>query len=291
MRFRYIIIAFFGILLIGGAYSCSKSSASYGTAPLTTTTPPVVAPTNSIQVRTDSHFGSVITDSSGKSLYFFAADVSGSSKCTGTCIVNWPAFYVATPTLDTGLVSSDFSTITRPDGTKQTAYKGWPLYYYIGDAVSGDIKGDGIARIFFVAKPDYTVMMAETQLIGNNGILYDSTLKAATGATIYMTDDRGVTLYRFANDKSGINNFTKSDFSNDATFPIVRISTVQSVPSTLDKSAFSSITVFGQPQLTYKGWPVYKFGLDSLIRGNTKAVSIPTPGIWPVMNEYSPTAP
>jgi predicted lipoprotein with Yx(FWY)xxD motif len=291
MRFRYIIIAFWGILLIGVTNSCSKSSASYGTGPLTTTTPPVVAPIHSIQVRTDSHFGSVITDSSGKSLYFFAADVSGGSKCSGTCLVNWPAFYVAAPTLDTALVASDFSTITRPDGSKQTAYKGWPLYYYIGDAVSGDIKGDGIARIFFVAKPDYSIMMAETQLIGNNGIMYDSTLKAATGETIYMTDDRGVTLYRFANDKSGVNNFTKSDFSNDATFPIVRISAVQNVPSTLDKTAFSSITVFGQPQLTYKGWPVYKFGQDSLIRGNTKAVSVPTPGIWPVMNEYSPSAP
>ena len=125
------------------------------------------------------------------------------------------------------------------------------------------INGDGVDGIWFVAKPDYTVMLAVTQLVGNDGVKYDSTYKAGTGNTFYMTDDRGVTLYSFSIDKSGTNNYTTSDFSNDAVWPIVQISTIQSVPSTLDKSAFSSITVFAKPQLTYKGWPVYRFGADA----------------------------
>ena len=134
-------------------------------------------------------------------------------------------------------------------------------------AAAGDITGDGINRIFFIAKPDYTLMIAETQLVGNDKVLYDSTYKAGTGNTIYITDDRGVTLYRFSKDTANTNTFTKSDFSNDATFPIVQISSIQSLPSTLDKTAFSSITVFGKTQLTYKGWPLYRFGSDSLDSG------------------------
>jgi hypothetical protein len=52
-----------------------------------------------------------------------------------------------------------------------------------------------------------------------------------------------------------------------------------------------TITVFGKTQLTFKGWPVYRFGADSLIRGNTRGVSVPTPGFWPLMGVSSPLAP
>jgi len=54
---------------------------------------------------------------------------------------------------------------------------------------------------------------------------------------------------------------------------------------------FSTIDVFGKKQLTYNGWPVYRYGADSLIRGNTKGVSVGTPGLWPVMNQFSAAAP
>ena len=54
------------------------------------------------------------------------------------------------------------------------------------------------------------------------------------------------------------------------------------MPTTLDASFFSVIDVHGRKQLTYKGWPLYYFGADAQIRGNTKGVSVPSPGIWPV---------
>jgi hypothetical protein len=41
------------------------------------------------------------------------------------------------------LKASDFASITREDGKKQTTYKGMPLYYFARDAASGDTKGDG----------------------------------------------------------------------------------------------------------------------------------------------------
>jgi predicted lipoprotein with Yx(FWY)xxD motif len=290
MQLKNILQAF-GFVLLCCLYSCSKSSGGYGSSPSTPNTPPVTNPAVSFQIKNDAHFGSVITDGNGKTLYFFSPDANGNSACTAGCLAIWPVSYSASPTFGTGLAASDFASITRGDGNKQTTYKGWPLYTYVGDATAGNINGDGVQGIWFVAKPDYTVMLAVTQLVGDDGKKYDSTYHVGTGSTLYMTDDRGVTLYSFTIDKSGKNNYTLSDFSNDALWPIVQLSSVQNVPSSLDKSAFSSINVFGKSQLTYKGWPMYRYGPDLLTRGNTKGVSVPTPGVWPVMDQFSPVAP
>ncbi len=188
----------FSVILLSGLYSCSKSSGGgYGSTPPPPVTPPAASSTVSFQIKNDSHFGSVITDGSGNTLYFFSLDANGSSACTAGCLAVWPVVYNASPTFGPGLGAGDFASISRPDGSKQTTYKGWPLYTYAGDATAGNINGDGIEGVWFVAKPDYTVMLAVTQLVGNDGLNYDSTYKVGTGGTLYMTDDRGVTLYSF----------------------------------------------------------------------------------------------
>jgi predicted lipoprotein with Yx(FWY)xxD motif len=284
MQIKYIFVPAV-ILLWSGLVSCSKSNNSSSGG---TTTP---VSDSSFKLITDSHFGSVITDNAGNTLYFFSPDANGNSACTGGCLAAWPAAFIANPQVVAGLSASDFATITRSDGAKQTTYKGWPLYRFAGDAAAGDIKGDGVDGIWFVAKPDYSIMMALTQLVGADGISYDSTYKPNSAETFYMTDDRGLTLYSFIHDKANTNTFTASDFSNDATFPIEQLTGVQNVPSVLNKSDFGSITVFTKPQLTYKGWPIYRFGGDAMQRGNTKGVSFGAPGVWPVIDEFSPSAP
>jgi len=61
---------------------------------------------------------------------------------------------------------------------------------------------------------------------------------------------------------------------------------VESIPTVLDKTQFTTIDVFGKTQLVYKGHPMYYFGKDAAQRGNTKGVSAPTPGaaIWKILN-------
>ncbi|MEQ8417472.1 MAG: hypothetical protein RIB71_23520 [Imperialibacter sp.] len=58
---------------------------------------------------------------------------------------------------------------------------------------------------------------------------------------------------------------------------------LKAVVSVANKSDFGSIDVFGESQLTYKGWALYYFGQDTQ-RGETKGVSVPSPGVWPVVN-------
>ncbi len=252
-------------------------------------TPPVVG--DNILLSSTTGFGDILTDSAGNSLYFFSIDANGNSGCTGDCVVHWPFFHTDSLRLASGLSASDFSTITRSDGQKQTTYKGWPLYHYAGDAQAGDVNGDKVGNVWFVAKPDYTFMMAQTQLVGKDGVSYDSTATANTSSTLYITDDWGRTLYAFSPDSFNVNKFTKPDFSNDAVWPIVQGTTVEHVPSVLSSSDFTSITVYGKNQYTYRGWPMYYFGPDSLTRGKTLGVSVPAPGVWPVFLRSSPLAP
>jgi len=260
--------------------------------------------TSLIKLAKSSTLGNYLTDKNGYALYFFSNDVNGTNNCTGGCTAIWPVFNLDGLTqtqLDTGLALSDFSSIATTTGSQLT-YKGWPLYTYAPSGVqeaTGQTTGNGVGGIWFVAKPDYTIMLANNQLVGldgNNYIVttpYVTTL--GTGKTIFFTDQKGRTLYSFAKDSSLVNKFTKPDFSNNAVWPIYVTSKVV-IPSTLDKSLFDSITVYNQKQLTYKGWPVYYFGSDvdtaGKYRGNTKGVSVPvTLNIWKVFISGVPAAP
>ena len=269
------------LALVVGLASCSKNNDNAYNTPAGTAT---------VQLANNAKFGSILTDKTGRTLYSFAVDAAVQSNCNGNCAVTWPVFYDPTLALGTGLKSTDFGVITRADNSKQTTYKGWPLYYYAGDTKAGDTNGDGIGKTWFVSKPDYTVMLANEQLTGADGVAYNSQYKPGAEIVQYITDDYGRTLYSFIKDKADSNTYTKSDFSNDSVWPINQVSKVLNVPSILDKSMFGSITVFGKPQLTFKGWPMYYFGADGGVKGSNKGVSV-GPGAWPVENTTTVAAP
>ena len=75
--------------------------------------------------------------------------VPGKSACTGVCLNMW------TPLLaESGVkAAGDYSLITRDDGKRQWAYKGKPLYRWYNDKKPGDQDGDGLRRVWHVAKP------------------------------------------------------------------------------------------------------------------------------------------
>src|SRR5680860_912260 len=261
--------------------------------PTPTPTPTPTPEANAVRLRDDGTFGNMLTDSDGMSLYFFSPDAKGDSNCTDGCLNTWPVFYESDLTLDEGLDADDFGSITRSDGDMQTTYKGWPLYSYASDSAEGDVNGDGVNALWFVAKPDYSVMMVQAQLLGRDRDGIETNLTSdyepGDGQTFYMTDASGNTLYGFINDTNGVNNFTREDFTNNSVWPIFEEELGQ-VPSILDTADFGSIDVFGRQQLTYKGWPLYYFGQDEA-RGDNYGVGFPAAGIWPIVNPDTEVAP
>ncbi len=256
-----------------------------------------------IKLASSGTLGNILTDKAGNTLYFFSNDANGANNCTGGCTTAWPVFNAAGLTqaqLGNGLILADFNTISTPNGNQLT-YKGWPLYYYAPGGVresAGSTTGEGVNGVWFVAKPDYTIMLVKSQLVGANGKSYvvsaADVYSEGLGSTVYFTDLAGRTLYAFARDSANINKFTKPDFSNNGVWPIYETGKVV-VPSVLDKTLFGSILVFGKTQLTYRGWPIYYYGPDvdasGNFRGSNKGVSVPVPGVWPVFFKDIPAAP
>jgi len=114
-----------------------------------------------------------LTDKDGMTLYTFDKDDINESVCYGTpddkalgsCEARWPIFYAADlGELPDGVKASDFATIDRnitkalkdtngnPLATKQTTYKGLPLYYWFKDAKAGDTTGDWVSNVWHIVE-------------------------------------------------------------------------------------------------------------------------------------------
>ena len=82
-------------------------------------------------------------------LYTYDRDEPGVSNCYGQCAENWPPVI-----LDPGTeLGENYSLIPRKDGRMQAAYKGRPLYRYVGDKKPGDMNGDGVGGVWRLARP------------------------------------------------------------------------------------------------------------------------------------------
>jgi predicted lipoprotein with Yx(FWY)xxD motif len=88
--------------------------------------------------------GTVLTNSKGFTLYWFAIDTPTSSKCTGSCTTFWPPV-IGTPQAAPGVtLPGKLGTITRSDGSLQATYNGHPLYTFDGDKSPGQTSGNKV---------------------------------------------------------------------------------------------------------------------------------------------------
>lgn len=108
-------------------------------------------PPTPLKQATAGPVGTILTGPNGMTLYTFAKDQQpGKSTCNGPCAENWPPFrpeaYASAP-------KAPLSIITRDDGSKQYAYEGKPLYYWMRDKKPGDTTGHKVGDVWFVAQP------------------------------------------------------------------------------------------------------------------------------------------
>ncbi|WP_179232782.1 plastocyanin/azurin family copper-binding protein [Paenibacillus rigui] len=108
-----------------------------------------------ITVAEKEGIGSYLADAKGMALYMFTKDSPDKSACKGNCESAWPIFHTehlpVTGELSTS--ANHFGTITREDGTKQTTFKGMPLYYYVKDQQAGDVWGQDVNHAWYVIDP------------------------------------------------------------------------------------------------------------------------------------------
>ncbi|HEU5379415.1 MAG TPA: hypothetical protein VFV38_28665 [Ktedonobacteraceae bacterium] len=137
----YGLIYYFVIAKQGG-YGSTSTTKQYP-SPTSQITPS--APMSAIyMLKTDSSNNTYLADAHGMALYTYDGDTAGAAKstCTGSCAESWPP-YSSGSTTEADL-PADITIITRSDGSKQFAWKGKPLYYFISDTQAGQTTGDGI---------------------------------------------------------------------------------------------------------------------------------------------------
>lgn len=153
-------MVFISMSLIGCSKKTSSTTTTTSQTMQTTTTHSLVA--LSVNISTKAGIGTYLVDGNGHTLYWTTLDSVGQSNVTGTVLANWPIFYVANIVSASPLVASDFGSISRADGNKQTTYKGRPIYYYINDQVAGDTRGQGINGVWFAVDPSASGPTATT---------------------------------------------------------------------------------------------------------------------------------
>jgi predicted lipoprotein with Yx(FWY)xxD motif len=71
-----------------------------------------------------SDLGTMLTDSSGRTLYLFEKDKGDASTCNGSCASAWPPLTTTgAPKAGTGVKASALGTTKRQDGTSEVTYK------------------------------------------------------------------------------------------------------------------------------------------------------------------------
>jgi predicted lipoprotein with Yx(FWY)xxD motif len=89
--------------------------------------------------------GTILVNSSGRTLYLFGKDKNGKSACTGKCAAFWPPLIAkGKPRVAGGAKASLIGTIKRADGRLQVTYNHHPLYMFANDTKKGQTNGEEV---------------------------------------------------------------------------------------------------------------------------------------------------
>jgi len=208
-----------------------------------------------VTLQTSPFVGSYLADATGRTLYTYGNDLPGDcntppvSNCVTDCLISWPIFPAGQRVLAPGLGANAFGAILRGDGTWQTTYYGWPIYYYKTDLLLGQVAGQGKAKTWHIVekKPPAVFIMKP-------------------GSFRYLADASGHTLYVSSADVPGnasadpVSNCTGNCLATFEPFHAQNFSVVTS----LLIADFGSFVRHGQGgvQVAYKGQPLYRAATD-----------------------------
>jgi predicted lipoprotein with Yx(FWY)xxD motif len=142
----------------GTTSSSSSSSGSNSTgAPASSS---ASSGTQAVNTASNSKLGTtVLVDASGMTLYHLSAEQNGKFICTSAeCEKTWTPVSAA----DTSSAISGLDTVKRPDGAEQLAYKGEPLYTFVGDKAPGEANGQGVKDVGTWSAVTTTATSAQT---------------------------------------------------------------------------------------------------------------------------------
>jgi predicted lipoprotein with Yx(FWY)xxD motif len=92
----------------------------------------------------------ILTTSGGRTLYYRTSDPAPASTCTGACAQTWHPLIAKGKLVVPAMLQGHVSTHKTANGN-QVEFNGHPLYTYAGDMAAGQINGQGLGGVWFVA--------------------------------------------------------------------------------------------------------------------------------------------
>ena len=122
-----------------------------------------VAPASTISVGQTS-LGNTLVDANGRALYLFEADERNHSTLSAAGQAVWPPLTATSkPAAGGGVNASQITLINGGRGSRQVAYDGHPLYYFVGDRGPGQTTGQGLnefGALWYLLAPSGTAITA-----------------------------------------------------------------------------------------------------------------------------------
>ena len=211
--------------------------------------------------------GTYLTDDAGNTLYVFIQDNANSSNCADSCAQNWPPVIVPSADAVSGVaeLAGELGTFARADnGSLQVTYNRQPLYTFAGDTDTGQVNGEGVGSVWYVARP---------QIVS---------LGAVEGLGGVLVDGQGRTLYTFANDSDGVSNCSGNCLQNWPALSISREDELVAGLGAVQQDSLGTLTRTDTEalQVTYNGMPLYTFAGDSEPgQANGEGIN----GVWSVV--------
>lgn len=258
-----LIVGAGSYLLLSGA-GTSNATSTTSTTNTSSTSSASASQGYTAQIGDSATIGHYLENGTGFTLYMFATDTpgNGTSTCTGSCAAVWPPFYASSLNLPPGLSQSNFSTITRPDGTKQSAYNGWPLYYYVSDTSAGSMVGEGLNQfggLWYAIPP--TLQQSGGQIVGGQSYTIGVAYKPSIG--IYLTNGTGFTLYFRATDTPNSGATTCNTSTCETNWPAFYAPSLKLAPG-LSSADFGTITPYNSTKIvTYNGYALFYWIRDT----------------------------
>jgi predicted lipoprotein with Yx(FWY)xxD motif len=150
----------------GGTTTTTPTTAAPATsAPAETSAPATSAPASmgaAVLSVGQSKAGQIVVADQGLSVYYFTKNTkdSGTSACTGDCLVAWPPVTSTTATPTVNGVTGKIGTIPTTDGKMQVTINGMPIYYSAKDQGPGDINGQGVGGVWYLVSPSGEMITA-----------------------------------------------------------------------------------------------------------------------------------
>lgn len=242
--------------------------------------PGAMAAGETVMVSQHPTFGSILTDSQGRTLYRFTRDeLNTSSACYNQCAVTWPPLLIAegNPVAGEGVNGNLLGVLTRTDGGRQVMFNGMPLYYFANDANPGDTNGQRLRDVWFIVKPT-------TAMVGFQPANVRVRQHPSLGNI--LTDDQGRTLYRFTRDSEN----TSACYDRCATTwpPLLVGGGNPAAGEGVGAGLGTTLRNDGNRQVTYGGVPLYYYAPDTT-PGDTKGQGVGN--VWFVVVSAAASAP